>query len=476
MEKRNSATQSICSATFLKEKIHTLLAYPERFFGKKVEIYGWIRSFREQKSCFFLHINDGSCFASLQILPHPSFIGWEKEKSSFTTGASVRVEGIAVKSPGAKQPLEIQATKIEILGECPAEEYPLQKKHHSFEFLRTMAHLRGRTNTQGAIARIRSHIAGATHAFFQEKGFLFLPTPILTSSDCEGGGELFQVTTLDPLNSPPSKDYSEDFFKKAAYLTVSGQLNAECYACSVSHVYTFGPTFRAENSNTYRHLAEFWMIEPEMAFCDLSQAIQVAQAYLKHIAAYLMKKDKEDLIFFDTFIEKGLLKRLEKFIEKPFKILSYTEAITHLQKAPKSFTFPVKWGCDLQSEHERYLAEELFQKPVVLINYPKEIKAFYMRDNEDGKTVAAFDIIVPKIGELVGGSQREERYPILQEKIEKQGLSPHDYWWYLELRKYGSVPHAGFGAGFERMIQCFTGIENIREVHPFPRYPGHIDF
>ena len=357
---------------------------------------------------------------------------------------------------------------------------PSRKKRHSFEFLRTISHLRPRTNTQGAVARVRNTLSFATHQFFQERDFLYIHTPVITAADTEGAGEQFLVSSLN-LSKPPRHsdgdiDFSQDFFGTKAYLTVSGQLNAEAMACALSDVYTFGPTFRAENSHTARHLAEFWMMEPEMAFCDLKGDMDVAEAYIKAMIQALLDRNAEDMEFFDKFMEKGLLDRLKNALENDFARIPYTEAITILEKSGKKFEFPVKWGIDLQTEHERYLAEEYCKKPVFITDYPEKIKAFYMRSNDDGKTVAAVDLLVPKIGELIGGSQREERLDVLEKKILDFGLKPDDYWWYLQLRKYGSVPHAGFGVGFERLVQFATGVENIRDVIPFPRYPGHADF
>lgn len=374
----------------------------------------------------------------------------------------------------------MHAREVKIVGKCDPEVYPLQKKRHSFEFLRTIAHLRPRTNTIGAIARVRNAMAYATHRFFQERGFLYLNTPIVTASDCEGAGQQFRVSTIDPLSPPKTPDakidYTQDFFKKPAYLTVSGQLNGEAYACALSDVYTFGPTFRAENSNTARHLAEFWMIEPEMAFADLNDNMECVEAYLKYVLQDVLVKCPEEMQFFEKNVSPGLIERLQHVITTPFERATYTYAVRVLEKATKTFEFPVKWGLDLQSEHERYLAEEYFKKPVILTDYPRDIKAFYMRDNDDEKTVAAMDILVPKIGEIVGGSQREDRLDHLERKMKAVGLKPEDYWWYLELRKYGSVPHAGFGVGFERLILFATGMENIRDVIPFPRFPGCADF
>lgn len=451
----------------MKKKIKELLQ------GKpqdNVTVYGWVRTVRDQKSFAFIEINDGSTFGNLQIIVDAKIPEYAEVMKQITTGASIRAEGSLVESPGKNQSLELQASKITLIGSCNPEKYPLQKKRHSFEYLRTIAHLRPRTNTQGAVLRVRNALSFATHQFFQQNGFLYLHTPIITGSDCEGGGEMFRVTSLEKFQP------ERDFFGKSTYLTVSGQLEAEIVASALSDVYTFGPTFRAENSNTSRHLAEFWMIEPEMAFADLQADIECAEEYLKFCVSYVLENCAEDMAFFDKLIEKGLLERLKNVISEPFAQIPYTEAIEILKKAPKNFEFPVAWGTDLQSEHERYLAEEYCKKPVVLTDYPKNIKAFYMRENEDGKTVAAMDLLVPKIGELMGGSQREERLEVLEKKIQENKLLKEDYWWYLELREYGSVPHAGFGVGFERLVQFVTGMENIRDVIPFPRYPGHAEF
>ena len=447
--------------------------------GSTLTVCGWIRTVREQKTFSFVELNDGSTLSNLQIVVEETMPGYAEVMKQLSTGASIRATGMLAASPGQKQKWELKATEVVLLGACP-EDYLLQKKRHSFEFLRTIAHLRPRTNTQGAVTRIRNALSFATHLFFQERDFLYIQTPIVTTSDCEGAGEQFLVTTLDvnkPMrHSDGTVDYSKDFFGKPAHLTVSGQLNAETYACALSDVYTFGPTFRAENSNTSRHLAEFWMIEPEMAFADLKDNMECAEAFLKYLFNYVLKNCAEDMEFFDAFIEKGVIQRLRHVAETPFAYLTYTEAVEILKKSGKSFQFPVEWGIDLQSEHERFLAEEHCKKPVILTNYPAKIKAFYMRDNDDGKTVAAMDVLVPKIGEIIGGSQREERLERLEKKIVQFGLNPEDYWWYLQLRKYGSVPHAGFGAGFERLVQFTTGMENIRDAIPFPRFPGHAEF
>jgi asparaginyl-tRNA synthetase len=442
--------------------------------GKTLTVCGWVRTLREQKNFSFIELNDGSTLSSLQIIVEQTEL-----LKQLSTGASIAATGELVESPGQKQKWELKATHIELFGTCP-EEYPLQKKRHSFEFLRTIAHLRPRTNTQGAVCRVRNALAFAAHSFFQERDFLYVQTPLITASDCEGAGEQFLVTTINldkpPRHSDGTVDFTKDFFQKPAYLTVSGQLNLETMACALSDVYTFGPTFRAENSNTSRHLAEFWMIEPEMAFADLKDDMECAESFLKHVFKHVLNHCQEDMEFFDAFIEKGVIERLRHVAESPFAYLTYTEAVDILKKSGKTFQFPVEWGNDLQSEHERYLAEEYCKKPLIVTNYPAQIKAFYMRANDDGKTVAAMDVLVPKIGEIIGGSQREERLDRLEQKILDFGLKPEDYWWYTQLRKYGTVPHAGFGAGFERLVQFTTGMENIRDVIPFPRFPGHAEF
>lgn len=449
--------------------------------GTEVTIKGWVRTVRNQKTFSFIEMNDGSTLSNFQVVADSKMPGYDSLMAKLSTGVSISATGTLEKSPGEKQDLEMHAKSIEIIGACDPETYPLQKKRHTFEFLRSIAHLRPRTNTIGAVARVRNVLAFATHQFFQERGFLYLNSPIITASDCEGAGKMFQVTTLDLDNLPKTADkkeidYAQDFFSARAYLTVSGQLNGEIYASALSDIYTFGPTFRAENSNTSRHLAEFWMIEPEMAFADINDNMENAESYLKYVIGALLKKCPEDMHFFDKHISNGLIQRLEQVVNTPFERATYTYAVRVLEKSGKNFEYPVKWGLDLQSEHERYLAEEYFGKPVIITDYPKEIKAFYMRANEDGKTVAAMDIIVPKIGEIVGGSQREERLSVLEKKMRELGLPLEPYWWYLELRKYGSVPHAGYGVGFERLVQFATGMENIRDVIPFPRYPGKADF
>ena len=447
--------------------------------GSEVIIKGWVRTLREQKSFAFMEVNDGSQLSNLQVileetLPHCSDIVAKAQ-----TGASVSVKGILAKSPGDKQSVEIKATAVKVLGDAPAD-YPLQKKRHSFEFLRTIAHLRPRSNTFGAVTRLRNSLAFATHNFFQNRGFLWIHTPIITSSDCEGHGEMFTVTSFD-LNNPPKTekgkvDFSQDFFARQAYLTVSGQLNAEAYATALSDTYTFGPTFRAENSNTSRHLAEFWMIEPEVAFADLEDNMSLASDFLHHLIGHIFQHNSEDLEFFDQFVEKGLIQRLKHVLEtKPVR-LSYTDAIDILIKSKKDFQYKVEWGIDLQSEHERFLTEVHFKSPVIVYNYPKSIKSFYMRQNDDGKTVAAMDLLVPVTGELIGGSAREERLDVLEKTLKERHFNLETYQWFVDLRKYGSVPHAGFGLGFERLIQYTSGMENIRDVIPFPRYPGHAEF
>ncbi len=434
--------------------------------GQEITVKGWVRTIRAQKNFTFIEMNDGSTLSNLQIIVDASVPEYAQTTPLLATGASISIVGKVVESPGGKQHVEIQASQLEIIGTCDPESYPLQKKRHSFEFLRSIAHLRPRTNTMGAVMRVRNALAFATHRFFQSRGFCYIHTPIITLSDCEGGGKMFQVGTNEKI----------PFFGKEAYLTVSGQLNGEIYACALSDIYTFGPTFRAENSHTSRHLAEFWMIEPEMAFADLKDDMDLAENYLKTIFLEVFNSCGEDMEFFDQFVKPGTIKRLENVIKEPFQRLSYSEAITILHNCGKPFEFPITWGCDLQSEHERYLCEEHFKKPVIVYDYPASIKAFYMRANEDGKTVAAMDVLVPEVGEIIGGSQREERLDVLVEKMDRMGLSREHYWWYVELRKYGSVPHAGFGAGFERLVQFVTGMENIRDVIPFPRYPGHADF
>lgn len=467
-----------CSENLLMKRVKINRITPDDIDGE-IYVCGWLRTIRKQKTFSFLQINDGSNFSGIQIVADESTENYHAVIDQLLTGASIGVEGLVVKSPGGEQNIEIKAQKIKIF-DAGREDYPLQKKRHSFEFLRSIAHLRARTNTQGAVARVRNEAAFAIHEYFQTHNFLYIHSPIITASDCEGAGELFQITTIDHNNPPKNKDgsidYKEDFFGKKAYLTVSGQLNAEAFACALSDVYTFGPTFRAENSNTSRHVAEFWMVEPEMAFADLERDMEVAEDFIKFVISRVLNKCVEDMNFFDKFIEKGLIDRLTHVLNSSFERITYTQAIEILEKSNKKFEFPFKWGSDLQSEHERYIAEEHFNKPVIIYNYPRSLKPFYMRDNDDGKTVAAMDILVPKIGEIIGGSQREERLEVIEVKAKEHNLDLEQYSWYLDLRKYGSVPHAGFGLGFERLVQFITGIENIRDVSAFPRTPGHCDY
>lgn len=462
----------------MRYKVKQVLKDPS-LLGAEVTLKGWVRTLRAQKNFTFLELNDGSSLPSVQVILENTLPNYEDLIHHLSTGASCTIQGLVVQSPGGKQSVEVQARHVELIGPADPNTYPLQKKRHSFEFLRTISHLRPRTNTLGAVMRVRNALAFATHRFFQERGFYYINTPIITLSDCEGGGELFQVTALDPNALPRDDlgkvDYSKDFFGQKAYLTVSGQLNGEIYACALSDIYTFGPTFRAENSNTSRHLAEFWMIEPEMAFADIHDDMELAENYLKAIFKAVLDECPDEVTLFDQFIAPGVKKRLEKVVSHPFSRITYTEAIDILLKSGQQFEFPLSWGCDLQSEHEKFLCAH-FNQPVIVRDYPSSLKAFYMRENDDGKTVAAMDVLVPDVGEIIGGSQREERLDILESKMERAGLDKKNYWWYLELRQYGSVPHAGFGAGFERLVQFVTGMENIRDVIPFPRYPGHADF
>jgi len=450
--------------------------------GTAVEARGWVKTRRDSKGVHFIQLNDGSCFQDLQVVIEAGQIPAEILVHA-TTGACLRVAGDLVESPGAGQAVELKARELEVYGGADPATYPLQKKGHTMEFLREIAHLRPRSNTFGAVFRVRNALSFAVHRFFQERGFLYLHTPIITASDAEGAGAMFRVTTLDLMNLPRAQagavDDSRDFFGKPAHLTVSGQLEAEIFALAFSNVYTFGPTFRAENSNTPRHLAEFWMVEPEMAFCDLDDNRRLAEDFLKSIIAYVLDHCAADLEFFNKRIDNTVLQTLEHVASSDFEHIPYTEAVRILEQARdagREWEFPVHWGADLQSEHERYLTEETFKKPVIVTDYPKEIKAFYMRLNEDGKTVRAMDVLAPRIGEIIGGSQREERYEVLRDKIRGQGLEEEAYWWYLELRKYGSAPHAGFGLGLERMMMYLTGMKNIRDVIPFPRTPGSAEF
>jgi asparaginyl-tRNA synthetase len=450
--------------------------------GHTVTLKGWVRTRRDSKAGLsFIHLHDGSGFAPIQVVASRELPNYESEILRLTSGCSIVVEGEVVASPAKGQAVEVRARAVEVVGWVDdPETYPIQPKQHSFEFLRTVAHLRPRTNTFGAIARVRHTLAMAIHRFFDERGFYWVHTPIITTSDAEGAGEMFRVSTLDLLHLPRTPDgqvdFSQDFFGRPAGLTVSGQLNVEAYCQALSNVYTFGPTFRAENSNTSRHLAEFWMVEPEIAFADLQDNADLAEAFLKYIFRALLDERPDEMKFFAERIDRDAIARLEAFIESSFERLEYAEAIRLLEKAPRTFEFPVGWGVDLQSEHERYLTEEVVGRPVVVMNYPKEIKAFYMRLNDDGRTVAAMDVLAPGIGEIIGGSQREERLDVLDRRMEEMGLDKESYWWYRDLRRYGTVPHAGFGLGFERTIQYATGMANIRDVIPFPRTPGHAEF
>ena len=447
--------------------------------GTAVQAHGWVKTRRDSKGITFLQLSDGSCFADLQIVIDAGTVA-EEILAKVATGACIRVTGELVESPAAGQAVELKAGEIHIFGDADPTTYPLQKKGHTMEFLREIAHLRVRSNTFGAVFRVRNSLSRAIHGFFQERGFLYVNTPIITASDAEGAGSLFQVTTLDMMSLPREGsgvvDFTQDFFGKPSYLAVSGQLEAEVFALAFSNVYTFGPTFRAENSNTPRHLAEFWMIEPEMAFCDLDGDRALAEAFLKHIIAHVLDTCAADLEFFNKRIDNSVLSTLENVASSDFEHVTYTEAIRILKGASKPFEYPVEWGVDLQSEHERFLTEETFKKPVIVTDYPKGIKAFYMRLNDDGKTVRAMDVLAPRIGEIIGGSQREERYDVLLEKIRAHHLPENDYKWYLDLRKYGSAPHAGFGLGLERMMMYLTGMKNIRDVIPFPRTPGSAEF
>lgn len=445
----------------------------------EVKVSGWVRTARNSKTFSFIEINDGSCMANIQIIADNTLENYSGEIDSLTTGSSITVEGKVIESQGKGQTIELHAKTVKVHNIAPSD-YPLQKKRHSFEFLREIAHLRARTNTIGAVARIRSSLSFAVHQFFKDRDFKYVHTPIITASDCEGAGEMFKVTTLDLENIPKdengSVDYSQDFFGKQANLTVSGQLNGETYATALDRIYTFGPTFRAENSHTARHLAEFWMIEPEASFFDLEDDMNLAEDFVKYLSKWVLENDREDLEFFNQRIEKTVIEVLENIVNNSFERISYTDAIEVLEKNNDNFEYQVKWGTDIQTEHERYLTETVYKKPVIVFNYPKEIKAFYMKQNDDGKTVRAMDLLVPRIGELIGGSEREDDYETLKQRVLDLGFEEKDYSWYLDLRKYGGVPHAGFGLGFERMLLLVTGMQNIRDVIPFPRYPGNADF
>ncbi len=437
-----------------------------------IKAEGWVRTRRDSKNVSFVEISDGSCLKGLQVVLDRSKFS-DNELESVMTGASVVVTGKIVSSQGGSQSVELQAQSLEVIGICP-QDYPLQKKRHTVEFLREKAYLRPRTNLFGAVTRVRNTMAYAVHSFFQENGFVYVNTPLISASDCEGAGAQFQVTTLNLEDVPKTEDgkvdYSKDFFGKMANLTVSGQLEGETYALAMKNIYTFGPTFRAENSNTARHLAEFWMIEPEMAFCTLEGDMEIAEKFLKYIFKAVLDKNAEDMEFFSKFVLDGVVETLEHVIESPFEHMTYTEAVKILEKHNDIFEFPVSWGVEIQSEHERYLTEKIAKRPVIVTDYPKDIKAFYMKMNDDGKTVRAMDVLAPRLGEIIGGSEREYRYDVLLSRMKELGLDPDSYWWYLDLRKYGTVPHAGFGLGFERAVQYVTGVANIRDVIPYPRY------
>lgn len=459
--------------------VRQLFRESEKYADSEVTVRGWIRTNRGSNKFGFVELNDGSFFKSVQIVYEAEFLDNFEEIAKAPIAAALNVTGRFVLTPDAKQPFEIKAGSIEIEAGSDSD-YPLQKKRHSMEFLREIAHLRPRSNTFAAVFRVRSVTAYAIHKFFQDRHFVYAHTPIITASDCEGAGEMFQVTTLD-MDNPPRKedgsiDYSKDFFGKKANLTVSGQLNGETFALAFRDIYTFGPTFRAENSFTARHASEFWMVEPEMAFCDLSGNMDVAEDMIKYVINYVLEECPEEMEFFGKFIDKGLLDRLDNIVNSDFARITYTEAVEILKNSGEKFQYPVEWGIDLQTEHERYITEKVYKKPVFVTDYPKEIKAFYMRLNDDDRTVAACDLLVPGVGEIIGGSQREERYDVLKARIEEMGMTEEDYWWYMELRKYGGVKHAGFGLGFERIIMYMTGMSNIRDVLPFPRTPKTAEF
>lgn len=457
----------------LISKLKTMEAGPET-----IRVEGWVRTKRDSKTVTFIEVNDGSCLKGLQVVADRSSFD-NNLLNSLSTGCSVICEGILVPSMGGDQKVELQASAITLVGDCPGD-YPLQKKRHTLEYLREIAHLRARTNTIGAVQRVRSSMAYAVHRFFQENGFSYVNTPLITASDAEGAGQMFQVTTLDMNDIPRTEDgavdYSKDFFGKKTCLTVSGQLEGETYSAALKNIYTFGPTFRAENSNTKRHLAEFWMIEPEMSFCTLEGDMKVAEGFLKYVFGYVLENCQEDMDFFSRFVESGVKDTLIHVVESPFVHMTYTQAVKELEKASDRFDFKPFWGCDLQTEHERFLTEEVAKRPVIVTDYPKEIKAFYMKMNDDGKTVRAMDVLAPRLGEIIGGSEREARLDVLKARMAEVGLNEQDYWWYLELRKYGSVPHAGFGLGFERAVQYVTGMQNIRDVIPYPRASKQAEF
>ncbi len=463
-----------------RSTVRELLADSE--IGSTITLAGWVRTRRDSKEFSFLEINDGSCLSNIQVVADAGIESYSEHVLKASTGSAVKVIGELIESPGKGQRVEVKATDVELIGAAPSD-YPMQKKRHSNEFLRTIAHLRPRTNTYGAVFRVRHAAAMAIHRFFDERNFVYLHSPIITTSDCEGAGEMFRVSTFDPLNPPRvdgksggAIDYAEDFFGAEASLTVSGQLEAEIFALALGNVYTFGPTFRAENSNTPRHLAEFWMIEPEMAFYDLNDNMKLGEEFIKYIIKYVLEKCPEDMAFFDRWIEKGIIDSLQSVAEANFEHMTYTDAIAVLEKSGKDFEFPVHWGMDIQTEHERFLTEEHVGRPVYVTNYPKDIKAFYMRVDEGEKTVSAMDLLVPRLGEIIGGSQREEREDVLRRRIKECGLEEEIYWWYLDLRRFGTAAHAGFGLGFERMVMYLTGMSNIRDVVPFPRTPGNAMF
>jgi asparaginyl-tRNA synthetase len=458
--------------------VKELFARSDNYLNKKIQISGWVKTVRSSKTFGFIELNDGTFFSNLQIVYDEKLANFQ-EIARLITGSAIIATGELVESPGAKQPFELKAERIDIAGHSEPD-YPLQKKRHTFEYLRTLAHLRPRTNTFAAVFRVRSVAAYAIHKFFQERDFVHVQTPIITGSDAEGAGEMFRVTTLDfdrlPRDDKKEVDFSKDFFGKETNLTVSGQLEAESYCLAFKNVYTFGPTFRAENSNTPRHAAEFWMIEPEIAFAGLQENMNLAEDMLKYTIGYVLKHCPEEMRFFNNFVDKSLLGRLENLVESKFGHITYSEAIEILKKSGEQFEYPVAWGHDLQTEHERYITEKHFGKPVFVTDYPKEFKAFYMRMNDDGRTVAAMDLLVPGVGEIIGGSQREERYDYLEKRLDELGLNKKDYWWYLDLRKYGGAPHAGFGLGFERLLMYLTGMTNIRDVISFPRTPKNAEF
>ena len=460
-------------------QLRTLFRETEKYADQEIVVHGWVRTNRGSNKFGFIELNDGTFFKSVQVVYEAEFIDNFEEIAKVPVAAALKVKGDFVLTPNAKQPFEIKAKEVVVEADS-ASDYPLQKKRHSMEFLREIAHLRPRSNTFAAVFRIRSLVSYAIHKFFQENDFVYVHTPIVTGSDCEGAGEMFRITTLD-MDNPPrmendSIDYSQDFFGKETSLTVSGQLEAETFALAFRNVYTFGPTFRAENSNTARHASEFWMIEPEVAFADLSDNMDLAEAMIKYIIQYVLEHAPEEMEFFNKFMDKGLLDRLTALVNAEFARVTYTEAVELLKKSGKKFEYPVEWGIDLQTEHERYLTEEIYKKPVFVTDYPKEIKAFYMRLNDDNKTVAACDLLVPGVGEIIGGSQREERYDVLKARMDELGLDEKDYWWYMDLRRYGGVKHAGYGLGLERIIMYLTGMGNIRDVLPFPRTPKTAEF